>query len=124
LSRLEPNLLLAVSCGIALVLLVLSAVVYGPEGAAIRYPVLAAVCLVGFVFGNALLARRLGRETLPMISPATPQTAVWAAIFPLAVMLMAGAPILWPDRDLGLLVIIAAVMTGVTVESALKARRA
>ena len=59
----------------------------------------------------------------PLISPRNPATAVWAALFPMMILICAAAPVFWPGRDYGLLVIIAAVLFGATAESALKARR-
>lgn len=123
MNRLEPNLLLAVSTGIALILLVVTAGAFGQPGAAVKYPIIALVCVIAFVFGNALLARRMNRITPPMIHPETPATAAWAGIFPVVVMAFAAVPVFWTGHDYGLLVIIGAVMFGVTVESAVKARR-
>jgi hypothetical protein len=48
--------------------------------------------------------------------------AAWASLFPMVVILCAAIPVFWPGPDYGLLIIIAAVWFGVTVESALKAR--
>jgi hypothetical protein len=41
----------------------------------------------------------------------------------MVVILCAAIPVFWPGPDYGLLIIIAAVWFGVTVESAIKARR-
>jgi hypothetical protein len=64
------------------------------------------------------------RTTPPMISLDNPRSAAWAGIFPIILMIFAGIPVFWPGHDYGLLVIIAGVMTGLTIESALKARNA
>lgn len=122
MNRLEPNLLLAVATGIALALLVMTASVYGEPGGAVKYPIMAVVCAGLFVVLNSVLMRRLRRETPPMIHHAAPQTAIWAALFPLMVILAAGVPVFFPGHDYGLLIIIAAIWFGVTVESALKGR--
>ena len=121
MKRLEPNLLLAVSTVIALSLLIMTAAVYGAAGGAIKYPIIAVICVVAFVIGNGMMAGRTGRVTPPMISLEAPATAVWAGLFPLVVMLFAAVPLIWSGHDYGLLIIIASVMAGVTVESAIKA---
>ena len=123
MTRLEPNLLLAISTLIALILLITTAAVFGAPGGAIRYPVIAVICVVVFVVGNGMMARRSGRATPPMINLDTPATAAWAGAFPMLVILFAGVPLIWSGHDYGLLIIIASVMAGVTIESALKARR-
>lgn len=123
MKRLEPNLLLAVSTVIALILLVATGALFGAPGGALKYPVMAVICVVAFVIGNRMMAARMGRISPPMISLETPATAVWAGGFPIVVMLFAVIPLIWSGHDYGLLIIIASVMAGVTVESALKARR-
>ncbi len=124
MKRLEPNFLLAVSTTISLLLLLLTTVVYGEVGAGgeIKYPLMAAICIVGYVVGNALMQRQLKRVTPPMIHADKPSTAAMAGVFPLVVMLLAAVPVFWSGHDYGLFVIIASVMTGATIESALKAR--
>ena len=124
MKRLEPNFLLAVSTLIALTLLIATGALFGAAGGAIKYPVIAVICVVAFVIGNGMMARRLGRVTPPMINLDTPATAAWAGGFPVVVMLFAAIPMIWSGHDYGLLVIIASVMAGVTIESALTARRA
>ena len=125
MNRLEPNILLAVSTGVALILLLLlTASVYGPEGAAVRYVVISTVCILLFVLLNGVVSRRMfGRERPPMIHADAPSTAIWAALFPLLVILAAAVPVFFPGHDYGLLIIVAACWFGVTVESAVKARR-
>ena len=124
MKRLEPNFLLAVSTLIALTLLIATGALFGAAGGAIKYPVIAVICVVAFVIGNGMMARRMGRVTPPMINLDTPATAAWAGGFPVVVMLFAAIPMIWSGHDYGLLVIIASVMAGVTIESALKVRRA
>lgn len=123
MKRLEPNLLLAVTTGCALVLVTLTASVYG-AGEPLRNLLLAVLCSVGFVLLNPLLMRTIKQPPRPpMIHADSPGTAVWASLFPMVVILCAAVPVFWPGPDYGLLVIIAAVWFGVTVESALAARR-
>lgn len=124
MKRLEPNFLLAVSTVIALILLIATAALFGAPGGALKYPIIAVICVIAFVIGNGMMARRMGRITPPMINLDTPATAVWAGGFPVVVMLFAVIPLIWSGHDYGLLVIIASVMAGVTIESALKVRRA
>lgn len=123
MKRLEPNLLLAVSTGLALILVVFTASLYGPPQAAVRNPLMAIICAGGFVLLNPHLMKMMGQPPRrPMIHPDTPGAIVWAALFPLIVILLGAVPVFWPGPDYGLVVIIAAVMFGVTAESALRAR--
>ena len=124
MKRIEPNLLLALSTGLALVLLVVTASFYGASAQLVRNSLLAILCAAGFVLLNPVLQRRLKLAARPpMIDRDSPGTAVWAALFPMAVILAAAAPVFWPGHDYGLLVIIAAVWFGVTLESAIKATK-
>jgi hypothetical protein len=123
-NRLEPNLLLALSTSLALVLVVVTSSFYGAEPQLLRNAFLAVACVAGFVLLNPMLQRRMKQKPRPpMIDRSSPGTAAWAGLFPLFVIFSAAVPIFWPGHDYGLLVIIAAVWTGVTVESARKALR-
>jgi len=123
LKRLEPNLLLAVSAGFALLLVVITASAFGPEIGLVRNPVMAVLCAGGFVLLNPVLQRRMGQPVRPpMVRPDAPGGAVWAALFPAVLFLLAAIPVFRPGYDYGLLVIVAAVMFGVTAESAIRAR--
>ena len=125
MKRLEPNLLLAVSTGFALLLVVITTTAFGPPVGLIRNPLLAVICASGFVLLNPVLSRRLGQgDRPPMIHPDNRGTVLWATVFPMMVTTSAAIPVFWPGHDYGLLVIIASVWFGVTVGSALKARRA
>jgi hypothetical protein len=124
LKRLEPNLLLAVTTGFALVLVTLTVSVYG-AGEPLRNLLLAVACSGGFVLLNPVLMRTMKSPARPpLIHPDSQGATAWAGLFPMVVILCAAIPVLWPGPDYGLLVIIAAVWFGVTVESAIKARRA
>jgi hypothetical protein len=124
LNRIEPNILLAVSTGVALVLLVMTAALFGEPGNTTKYVISAVVCSVLFVALNGWMARMMKRpEPRAMINTATPSTAVWAGLFPLLVIAAAVAPVFLPGHDYGLLIIIAAVWFGVTVDSAIRANR-
>ncbi|WP_339872283.1 hypothetical protein [uncultured Brevundimonas sp.] len=122
--RIEPNLLLAVTTGVAVALLVTTASVFGEPDQTLKYLILVALCSAGFVLLNGLWSRRMKLERPPMVHAEAATTAVWASLFPLMVILSAAVPLVFPGHDYGLLVIIAAVWLGVTVESALKARQA
>ncbi|MGZ9099424.1 MAG: hypothetical protein ACXW3O_06950 [Brevundimonas sp.] len=123
MTRLEPNLLLALSTGFALVLLVMTASFYSPSVPLLRNALLAVICAGGFVLLNPVLQRMMRLpERPPMINRDAAHTGVWSALFPLAAILAAAIPMIWPGRDYGLLVIIGAVWFGVTAESAIKAR--
>ncbi|MBU1386077.1 MAG: hypothetical protein KKC29_15820 [Alphaproteobacteria bacterium] len=124
MKRFEPNLLLALSTTLALVLVVVTSSVYGATFQLLRNTLLAIACTVGFVLLNPMLLKMMRiTPRPPMIYPDAPGTAVWAALFPLGVIFAAAVPVLWPGHDYSLLVIIAAVWTGAAIESALKARR-
>lgn len=124
MRRLEPNLLLTLSTGFALILLVLTASFASPAVPLLRNALLAIICAGGFVLLNPMLQRLMKLpDRPPMINRDAANTAVWSAFFPLGVILAAGIPLVWPGQDYGLLVIIAAVWFGITAESALKARR-
>ena len=123
MKRIEPNLLLAITTGIALLLLILTASVFGQTGGAVKYALLVLVVVVAFIPLNAMLRKRMGWDRPPMIHAGAASTAAWASLFPMMVILSAAIPVFWPGHDYGLLIIIAALWFGVTVESALKARQ-
>lgn len=123
MKRLEPNLLLAITTGFALVLVTLTVSVYG-TGAPWRNLLLAVVCSAGFVLLNPMLMRTIKTaDRPPLIHDDSRGMTAWTALFPMVVIVCAAIPVFRPGPDYGLLVIIAAVWFGVTVESALKARR-
>ena len=125
MNRLEPNALLALSTALALTLLVITTAVFGAPDQLIRNGVLALVSASGFIVLNPLLMKVMKLPPRPpLIDPAAPATAPWAAIYPLLVLAAAAIPVFWPGHNYGLLVVIAGVWCGATVDSALKARRA
>ncbi|WP_439477483.1 hypothetical protein [Brevundimonas sp.] len=124
MKRLEPNLLLAVTTGFALVLVTVTASVYG-AGEPLRNLLLAVSCSGGFVLLNPMLLRTMKSPVRPpLIHSGSRGMTAWSSLFPMVVILCAAVPVFWPGPDYGLLIIIAAVWFGVTVESALRARRA
>lgn len=124
MSRIEPNALLALSTGVALALLLMTASVFGEPGNTLKYVLSAVICAGAFVLLNGRVARMMKRPAVqPMIHADAPGTAVWSGLFPLMVIAMACAPVFFAGHDYGLLVIIASVIFGATVESAVRARR-
>ncbi len=121
--RIEPNLLLAIATGLPLMLLTLTATVYGEPGPEWRYPFLAGLYTVMFVTLNKPLSKLMKMRTdrPAMISMDVPMSVLWASIFPGIVMVMAAVPFLIRGFDYGLLVVIASIMFGFTVDSAMKA---
>jgi len=123
LKRLEPNLLLAISTAFAVGLVLVTTSLYGPESSGLRNILMVIICAGAFVLLNPMVQRLMKMpKRPPMIHPDSPGTAIWAALFPLAVMVAAAVPVFWPGNDYGLLVIIVSIWFGVTIESALKAR--
>ena len=123
MKRFEPNLLLAVSTACALVLVLLTIHVFGAPGQDLRNILLVVICTGGFVLLNPVLLRLMKiTPRPPLIHADSPATLLWAALFPAAIILAATVPLFWPGQDYGLLVLVAAIWFGATVESALKAR--
>lgn len=123
MKRLEPNLLLAISTAFAVGLVLVTTSLYGPESSGLRNILMVIICAGAFVLLNPMVQRLMKMpKRPPMIHPDSPGTAIWAALFPLAVMIAAAVPVFWPANDYGLLVIIVSIWFGVTIESALKAR--
>ncbi|MFN3837591.1 MAG: hypothetical protein ACK4MI_07740 [Brevundimonas sp.] len=124
MNRLEPNALLAISTGVALALLLTTASLFGEPGNTVKYVVSAVLCAGAFVLLNGRMARLMKRPAVqPMIHAGAPATAIWAGLFPMIVIAMACAPVFFLGRDFGLLIIIAAVIFGLTVDSAVRANR-
>lgn len=124
MSRLEPNILLAVSTGVALVLLLMTASAFGEPGNTVKYVVSAVICSAIVAGLNSWMARRMGQTDLqPLIRTEAPTSTVLAGLFPLSVIFAAAVPVFFPGHDYGLMVIIAAVWFGVAVDSALRAWR-
>ncbi len=123
MKRIEPNLLLALTTAIPLILLIATATLFGAPGQLLKYVVIAVVVPAAFIPMNAVMRAKMGWVRPPMIHPDAASTAVWASLFPALIILAAGAPLVFPGHDYGLLIIIAAIFFALTVESAIKARR-
>lgn len=126
MSRIEPNLLLAVATGLPLLLLTLTAAVYGEAAPLWRYPLLAGLYTAMFVVLHRPMSKlmRMDPDKPPMIDRRAPTSAIWAAIFPGAVTIFAVIPFFFRGWDYGLLIVIASVLFGYTVRSAMTAPRA
>ena len=118
---LEPNLLLALSTGLALLLLVLTAGTYGRPEFMIRYLTMAFGFSACYVALNTLIERRSPAPPLPMI-PRDVVGIPWAMVIPVATLAAAAVPVILPGRDLALVIIVATVFFGLTVRSAMRAR--
>lgn len=123
MKRIEPNLLLALTTAIPLILLIATATLFGAPGQLLKYVVIAVVVPAVFIPMNAVMRAKMGWVRPPMIHPDAASTAVWASLFPALIILAAGVPLVFPGHDYGLLIIIAAIFFALTVESAIKARR-
>lgn len=125
MKRIEPNLLLAFATGIPLLLLTMTATVYGEPGPVWLNPALAVLYTVIYVGLNQPLSKlmKMNAQRPPMISPLAPTSAVWAGIFPSIVTVLAVVPFFIRGFKYGLMVVIASILFGVTVQSAITARK-
>ncbi len=117
--KIEPNLLLCVSTAMALILLVLTAGVFGRPDFQVRYAVIAVGFSACYVALNTWIERRAVAPPPPMI-PARVVGLPLAMAIPLLILTFAAVPVLLPGRDVALLVIIATVLFGLTVRSAMR----
>ena len=114
----DPNFLLAVTSTLALTLVTATASVLGPQGVWIKYVLTAVLSAVGFIVLNGLWMRWRNRRPKPMIAREAPATIIVAMVFPLAIILSAALPLIAPNGDYGLMLIMAGVWTGLTLQSA------
>ena len=112
------NLLLAAVSVLALTLVTASAVLSAlPE----KQPVYVACALfsaLGFMLLNGLWMHSRKRRPKPLIDRSAPATLLMAMVFPLAIILSAALPLIAPAGDYGLMLIMAGVWTGLTLQSA------
>ena len=66
---------------------------------------------------------RRKRKAKPLIDRNAPATVIMAMVFPLAIILSAALPLLNPTGDYGLMLIMAGIWTGLTLQSARAALR-
>lgn len=119
----QLNLLLAVVTGLSLAALVAAATFAGPPDVGWRFVYLApATVLVYLLVSRTLLRAKTPRP--PLIQPGAPATVWMALILPLIILACAVGALAWPGHDFGVPVIMGAVWFGLTVDSALRARKA
>lgn len=112
------NLLLAAVSLLALFLVTLSAIsTAAPERAPI-YLAAALFSALGFMLLNGLWMHSRKRRPKPLIDRNAPVTLFMAMIFPLTIILSAALPLIAPGGDYGLMLIMAGVWTGLTLQSA------
>lgn len=121
--NLEPNRLLAGATIFALVLLVTSASMFGPARAMV-YIGVAMICVLAFVRVNGAMMKSRGRRGRGLIGRDRPAVAVFAGFFVLVILTSAFLPAIAPRGDYTLMIAMAAVWTGVTIQSARAARDA
>ena len=113
-----PNVLLAVTSVLALFLVALSAIsTTTPERAPV-YLACALFSALGFMILNGMWMHSRKRKPKPLIDRAMPANIVMAMVFPLAILLSAVLPLIAPAGDYGLMLIMAGVWTGLTLQSA------
>lgn len=120
--KLDANALLAVTTVLALTLIVTVACSLGPDGVAPKYIGAAAMSVFGFLFLNRLWMISRKRKPKALIQPGQPATLVVALTFPLAMVLSAALPLIAPNGDYGIMIIMAGVFTGLAIQSAAAAR--
>ena len=73
---------------------------------------------IGFIVLNGLWMHSRKRKPKPLIDRAMPVTLIMAMVFPFAIILSAALPLIAPNGDYGLMLIMAGVWTGLTLQSA------
>jgi hypothetical protein len=119
----QLNLLLAVVTGLSLAALVAAATFAAPPGHEKRFVYLAPATVLIYLLVSRFLAKAIPPRP-PLIMPGAPATMWFAVILPLIIILCAVAATVLPGRDFGVLVIMGAVWFGLTIDSALRARKA
>ena len=83
---------------------------------------LAGICAAAYVLLNPLLNKTIKRpDSPPLVNTQAQGSMLWAMLIPAVIFALAAIPVFRPGYDYGLIVIIAAVLWGLTLESALKA---
>ena len=113
-----PNVLLAVTSVLALFLVAFSAISTATAEKAPVYLACALFSALGFIVLNGLWMHSRKRKPKPLIDRAAPVTLILAMVFPLAIILSAVLPLIAPAGDYGLMLIMAGVWTGLTLQSA------
>ena len=113
-----PNVLLAVTSVLALFLVAFSAISTATAERAPVYLACALFSALGFIVLNGLWMHSRKRKPKPLIDRAMPVTLIMAMVFPFAIILSAALPLIAPNGDYGLMLIMAGVWTGLTLQSA------
>jgi cytochrome bd-type quinol oxidase subunit 2 len=113
-----PNVLLAVTSVLALFLVAFSAISTATAEKAPVYLACALFSALGFIVLNGLWMHSRKRRPKPLIDRAAPVTLIMAMVFPMAIILSAALPLIAPNGDYGLMLIMAGVWTGLTLQSA------
>ncbi|MBI2261647.1 MAG: hypothetical protein HYU62_08275 [Caulobacterales bacterium] len=113
-----PNVLLAVTSVLALFLVALSAISTATADRAPVYLACALFSALGFIVLNGLWMHSRKRKPKPLIDRTAPATLIMAMVFPLVIILSAALPLIAPNGDYGLMLIMAGVWTGLTLQSA------
>ena len=112
------NLLLAAVSLLALFLVTLSAISTAAPDDAPKYLACALFSALGFMILNGMWMHSRKRKPKPLIDRAAPVTLILAMVFPMAIILSAVLPLIAPAGDYGLMLIMAGVWTGLTLQSA------
>lgn len=124
MNRIGPNGLLAVATGFAFLLVIASVTLYGSDLPWWRHIVTGVVVVIAYILLQPMARKMMKTERRPLVSAASPETAVWAAVYPGILIISAALPMLFPGTSFGLLVVIGAVIFGATIESVRAARDA
>lgn len=112
------NVLLAVTSLVALALVTASAMFTAAPAKAPVYLGCALFSALGFMLVNGFYMRSRKRVPKPLIDRAAPFTIIVAMVFPLVMILSSVFPLMAPQGDYGLMLIIAGIWTGLTLQSA------
>lgn len=118
------NLLLAAVSVLALALVTASAILTAAPGKQPIYLAAAVFSCLGFMLLNRLWMHSRKRKPRPLVAPGAAGVLVMAMVFPLVIILSAVFPLIAPNADWGLMLIIAGIWTGLTLQSALAAVKA
>ena len=112
------NILLAMASVLALFLVTLSAIsTASPERAPV-YLGCALFSALGFMILNGIWMHSRKRKPKPLIDRNAPVTIIMAKIVPMVIIVSAVLPQIGPNGDYGLMLIMAGVWTGLTLQSA------
>lgn len=122
--RLEPNALLALATGCAMGVLICSAAIFGEQGHLLKYLISTVAVTAAYIPLDNWRRRRANQPARPLINLESTRSAMWSNLYPAAIGIAAFIPLFQPNKDYGLLIVIAAVWFAMTVNSALMARKA